>query len=237
MSFIITLLTLSYSGALKYHTTDPIKVIKKNNDYLHHRQEVMEALAQFRLLKQEELQFVTSAVCEPFQARCHMKRHTDSAALAQASLSGIAVVAVFSWSEVEDTVWVAKMLWHWSLILSIFALISSAHQRLLRHLPSDKFQEPFDDDKIKLALNLFLSPPVRPKGTNKNSSSQPTREISSRMVWMWQCPVMLMSYSWVLFLVGYGLHVLKPVFDPSQTHISKAVRYQQAQFSLIYDCG
>jgi hypothetical protein len=117
------------------------------------------------------------------------------------------------------------MLWHWSLILSIFALISSAHQRLLRHLPSEKFQEPFDEDKIKLALNLFLSPPVRPKGSKKNPPSPAERRISLRMIWMWQCPVMLMSYSWVLFLVGYGLHVLKPVFDTSQTHVSKVVRY------------
>jgi hypothetical protein len=138
------------------------------------------------------------------------------------------------------------MLWHWSLILSIFALISSAHQRLLRHLPSDKscsgrlesgFQESFDDDKIKLALNLFLSPPLPPTGSNNKPPTPPTREISSRMVWMWQCPVMLMNYSWVLFLVGYGLHVLKPVFEPSQTHISKAVRCWQACFSRIYDCG
>ena len=104
------------------------------------------------------------------------------------------------------------MLWHQSLILPISALIISAHQRPLRHLPSEKFQEPFDDDKTKLALNPFPSPPVHPKGSKKNPSSQPTREISSRMVWMWQCAVTLMSYPWVLFLVGYGLHVLKPVF-------------------------
>ena len=77
MSFILDLLTLSYSGALKYHTTDPINKIKENDDYIHHREEVMEALAQFRLLKQEELQFVTSAVCEPFRARCHMERNTN----------------------------------------------------------------------------------------------------------------------------------------------------------------
>lgn len=71
MSFILDLLTLSYSGALEYHTTDPIKHIKDNNDYVHHRQEAMEALFQFRLLKQEEFQFVTSAVIvsDTLQAR------------------------------------------------------------------------------------------------------------------------------------------------------------------------
>lgn len=119
------------------------------------------------------------------------------------------------------------MLWHWSLILSTFALISSAHQRLLRHLPTDRFQENFDEEKIQLALNLFLSPPVRLKETEGNSPKRFRRQSSSRMIWIWQCPTMLMSYSWVLFLVGYALHVLKPVFDPSRTEVSKKVGYNK----------
>lgn len=136
----------------------------------------------------------------------------------QATLSGVAVIGAFSWSDTASTVWVAKMLWHWTLTLSIFALVSSAHQRLLRHLPSDKFQD-FDDDKIKLALNLFLSPPVQ---TNA-STRQPKRRASWRMIWIWQCPTMLMSYSWVLFLVGYGLHIMKPIFEPVRTNTSRKV--------------
>lgn len=120
------------------------------------------------------------------------------------------------------------MLWHWALILSIFALISSAHQRLLRHLPSDKFQDDFDDAKIKLALNLFLSPPVQGKALDQTSPKQWRRRASRRMLWMWQCPTMLMNYSWVLFLVGYGLHVLKPVFDPDTAETSKTVRWRKS---------
>jgi hypothetical protein len=81
MSLILNLLTLSYSGALRYHTTDPIKAIEKNNDYVHHRSEVIEALAHFRLLKQEELQFVNSAVRETLQARCYIEIDTDHIAL------------------------------------------------------------------------------------------------------------------------------------------------------------
>jgi hypothetical protein len=138
------------------------------------------------------------------------------------------VIGGFSWPEIENTVWAAKMLWHWSLVLSIFALISSAHQRLLRHLPSDRFQENFDDGKIQLALNLFLSPPAHPKVLDRNSPKHARRRASLRMIWSWQCPTMLMNYSWVLFFVGYGLHVLKPIFEPSQTKISKTVRYRQA---------
>jgi len=116
-------------------------------------------------------------------------------------------------------VWAAKMLWHWSFFMSSFALISSAHQRLLRHLPG-KDDLDYDEDKIMLALNLFLQPPLAP--ADLSAKVQP-RQISRRMLWVWQCPTMLMSYSWVLFLVGYALHVLTPVFHPSQAEISPKV--------------
>ncbi|SPJ85056.1 uncharacterized protein FTOL_10942 [Fusarium torulosum] len=34
---------------------------------------------------------------------------------------------------------------------------------------------------------------------------------------------MLMSFSWVFFLIGYALHLLTPIFDPSQAEISRKV--------------
>jgi hypothetical protein len=61
-SSIFKILTLSYSGALKYHTTDPIKLMETNCDYKHQRDDVMHALSQFRQVKQEELRFVNNAV-------------------------------------------------------------------------------------------------------------------------------------------------------------------------------
>lgn len=61
-SLLFSLLTLSYSGALKYHTTDPIEQIENDCDYEHQKEEVMQALYAFRQLKQEELRFVNTAV-------------------------------------------------------------------------------------------------------------------------------------------------------------------------------
>lgn len=61
-SALSTIFTLSYSGALKYHTTDPIRAVVKNCDYKTQKEKVMEALSQFRALKEEELQFVNKAV-------------------------------------------------------------------------------------------------------------------------------------------------------------------------------
>jgi hypothetical protein len=65
VSLILNLLTLSYSGALKYHTTDPIKFVEKNCYYESQKEDVMQALTDFRHLKQEELRFVSTAVRQP----------------------------------------------------------------------------------------------------------------------------------------------------------------------------
>ncbi|KAI9164086.1 hypothetical protein HJFPF1_05722 [Paramyrothecium foliicola] len=201
----LKILTFSYSGAYNYHTLNPITDIAHIVNGVEDRIEVIRALSRFRQLKDEELSFVTKA----------------------ATLSAAAVVGIFSWPATEKTLWVAKMLWNWSFFLSTFALISSAHQRLLRHLPKKEekdCQVEFSDEKIKLALNLFLQPPPHPtKLPTKNSPEPQHRRISIKMLWVWQCPTMLMSYSWVLFLVGYALHVLTPVFDSSHSEISSKV--------------
>jgi hypothetical protein len=106
------------------------------------------------------------------------------------------------------------MFWNWGLFLSLFALISSAHQRLLRYLP-EKVDQDFDDQHIEVALSLFLQPPVGQPGTK--------RRISCKMLWFWQCPTMLMSYSWVFFVTGYALHLLSPVFGSSRAKSSEEV--------------
>lgn len=77
--------------------------------------------------------------------------------------------------------------------MSTFSLVGSAPIRLLQHLP-DKNDTEYDDHKIQMALNLFLQPPA--KLANSNGETE-HRRISRRMLWVWQCPAMLMSYSWV----------------------------------------
>jgi hypothetical protein len=111
------------------------------------------------------------------------------------------------------------MFWHWSLFLSSFALVSLAHQTLLRYLPEEEGQS-FDKKQSTAALSLFLQPPVREDGQR--------RRISRKMLWFWQCPTMLMSYSWVFFLTGYALHLLTPLFDPSQAEIPRTVSVERS---------
>jgi hypothetical protein len=131
------------------------------------------------------------------------------------------------------------MLWNWAFFMSTFSMIGSAPTRLLQHLPEKDNDVEYDERRINMALKLFLRPVdkgVRSGGKVKH------RRISRSMLWVWQCPAMLMSYSWVFctfdcaerlrrdsrltgfpVLVGYALHVLSPVFGPSLGEVSSTV--------------
>jgi hypothetical protein len=112
------------------------------------------------------------------------------------------------------------MLWNWSFFMSVFAIISAAPTRLLEHLPG-KGRKHYKDEDIRVALGLFLQDSKRPDNLEDKRED---RRVSKKMLWVWQCPTMLMSYSWVFFLVGYALHVLTPIFDVSQANVSAKVR-------------
>jgi hypothetical protein len=47
------------------------------------------------------------------------------------------------------------------------------------------------------------------KGSGSFSSEQ--WEIDGRLVWTWQAPMMLRSFSWVGWLMGYELYIATPV--------------------------
>ncbi|CAG1986056.1 unnamed protein product [Fusarium graminearum] len=197
------LLTFTYAGAYRHHTRLPIEAIAENQDYGQNKNETIVSLVQFRRLKTEELRFVQGG----------------------ATLSGAAAIGVFSWPTTEKALWATKMLWNWGLFFSLFALISSAHQRLLRHLP-EKFDQEFDDQQFEVALSLFLKPVV--------GQQRSAREVSCRMLWFWQCPIMLMSYSWVFFVNGYVLHLLSPVFDTSGAETPEEASLHCAAISQIH---
>ncbi|KAI6340269.1 hypothetical protein MCOR25_011230 [Pyricularia grisea] len=223
----LKVLTISYSGPYAYHTVDPIeRVAELNNATPRDDNQLIKALAHFRYLKNQELEFVGKAVSFFWGFYIFARIPKGKAESSQgflflkAALSAAAVVGVFSWPTAEKTIWVAKMLWNWSFFTSCFALISSAQQRLLRRLPGPEDDDlVFPDEQVQIALNLLLQPVVRPPGGGKEKG----RRVSRRMLYIWQNPTMLMSYSWVMFIAGYALHILTPVFDPSQGEVSSTV--------------
>ncbi|KAI0151685.1 hypothetical protein GGR57DRAFT_179346 [Xylariaceae sp. FL1272] len=120
-----------------------------------------------------------------------------------ATLSAAAYLAIFSWPPVETTPWPAKLFWHWGLVLSIFSLISSVQSRLLSVFPHPDCGG--NDQAASHVLDVVLR--------SDHSPSSGQRERSIALLWMWQCPTMLMSYSWLFFVVGYVIHILRPLLS------------------------
>lgn len=110
------------------------------------------------------------------------------------------------------------MFWHWSLLNACFALISSVQQRFLTELPEKKDEIDAWRPCLLGVLNLAL-------GINHSDKTwSGPRPISCAMVWVWQTPMMLMNYSWVLFLLGYAIHILTPIFDGKHNDLTPTVR-------------
>ena len=72
-------------------------------------------------------------------------------------------------------------------------------------------------------LSLFVHTKASNPGLESESSSK-THKPNLMMVYVWQCPVMLMSWSWVFFYAGFILHILTPVIPPKEKKHEVQVR-------------
>jgi len=119
------------------------------------------------------------------------------------------VIGCFSWPNVDKSFWLAQLAWHISVWLSVFALVSSAQQRFLEKLPNGPHDMP--DVQVRKTLRLMLKPSSTPTQITDSGPDRARLEADPKMVWVWQSPLMLMSFSWVTFLVGYELYLLTPL--------------------------
>lgn len=135
----------------------------------------------------------------------------------------------------ENSFWLARTFWYWSLFLSIFALISASSGRLLAYLP-DSPNSSHSDTHLRELLGLMLEfprekPAKKVSMTTANASPasrqvdvSPTKGVRSwRKVFFWQNPMMLMSWSWVTLFVGLALHVLTPLIMDNGQHVDRVV--------------
>ena len=110
------------------------------------------------------------------------------------------------------------MLWHSSFILSIFGLVSSAQQRVLELIPT-VLEDHVTETVRQRYISLVLDCPKTRAATFQEEKSRQLEEqrsddrwtVSIWTFWILQTPTMLMSWSWVLFLLGYALYLLSPV--------------------------
>lgn len=88
------------------------------------------------------------------------------------------------------------------------ALISSSQERLLERLP--KVGEEGYDAQLQEGLLMVLAP-CRGNAGDLEKAEVVSLRPSSLLLFLWQTPLMLMHYSWLMFLVGYELYLITPL--------------------------
>jgi hypothetical protein len=101
-----------------------------------------------------------------------------------------------------------------SLWFSIFALVSFSQQRMLNCMHNTNTKdnlERLDEENLRHLLRFFLRPERRTSKTDVEKGQLRSCFFPDWTVaWVWQAPMMLMSFSWMTFLLGYGLYFLTP---------------------------
>jgi hypothetical protein len=118
------------------------------------------------------------------------------------------VIGVKSWSDAADSCWLAPVAWHCSFFFSIMALISSNQERFLERLSS--IWETGCSSQLREALLTVLAPCRGNAGDLEKAEGAPQRSCPL-LLFLWQTPLMLIYYSWLMFLTKYELYLITPL--------------------------
>lgn len=155
----------------------------------------------------------------------------DTLQLFQSAILAAATIGSFSWSAIVDAYWLASAFWYSSLILSICGILLAAQQiavlQLLGKPPTQTYSGFPEKADVRRFLPLMLSE-VRARGSRTDSvcDSNSVGEWKPRwkMVFVWQCPIMFLSYSVCLFLAGLTLFVCTPLIKGDAWNSASDVR-------------
>ena len=126
----------------------------------------------------------------------------------QSAVVATIVTSSFSWNGVDNSYWLAPALWYCSLLLAILGILISSQQIAvldilgLPHPTGDirKSEEESTRKNIKRFLPLMLS-------KDHLGQWQPRW----KMVFLWQCGIMFLSYSVTSYLLGLTLYICSPL--------------------------
>lgn len=151
------------------------------------------------------------------------------------------MIGSFSWPLPDTIHWLGPASWYASLIMSFCAVLLSSSEHFLYAATRDVAQHPDLRRRLNMVVrirggapaDLLLSaspPPPSPaaqppqvgQGSTGTAGGQnsayagapPVRaEVRWNMVFTWQAPMMLLSYSLIGFLIGLTICVLTPLYD------------------------
>ena len=118
-----------------------------------------------------------------------------------------------------EAYWLASAFWYSSLVLSILGILMAAQQTSVLHLLGKPAPSAVDDCLEKTNMHRFLplilteKRPQIPRSARSLDLGGGNKKWRPRwkMVFIWQCPIMFMSYSVCFFLIGLTLFVCTPL--------------------------
>lgn len=133
----------------------------------------------------------------------------------QSAILAAAVIGSFSWTSTPDSYWLAQAFWYCSLVCSIVGILLSAQQIAVLDLLSSRHGE----DKAtssKAGVRSYLPLMLTEVKRSEREIYIANDEIGTwkprwKMVFTWQCPIMFLAYSVLLFLAGLTILVCTPL--------------------------
>lgn len=241
----------------QFNTYQPIILIAAYTSSPGKLHKVLYHLDRWRTRKLSELQFISIGVSHLYPSERspsrNLKRESssvDTLSLLQSAILAAATIGSFSWSAIVDAYWLASAFWYSSLILSILGILLAAQQvavlQLLGKPPTRVHGGCSEKAGVRRFLPLILTE-VRPRGSRTDAvcDSDSVGEWRPRwkMVFIWQCPTMFLSYSVCFFLAGLTLFVCTPLIrgdkwntasDVSFSRIVGAISLTIMQIAVVY---
>ena len=225
LRLVVNVGTFPYYRIFRFNTYQPIILIAAYASTPEKLHKVFYHLDRWRTRKLSELQFVSIGVSQlsriPIIALSNLSvlcLLIDTSTLSQSAILAAATIGSFSWSAITDAYWLAYALWYSSLVLSILGLLLAAQQvavlQLLGELPKHTDRGYREKADVRRFLPLILTE-VRTRGSRTgivgDGDSVGQWRPRWKMVFIWQCPYMFLSYSVCFFLAGLTLFVCTPL--------------------------
>ena len=103
----------------------------------------------------------------------------------------------------QGAYWLARALFYFSLSLSLWAMMTSAQQASIARVLSVNGEA----HSLEHTAEIILRRRRRPQGKRGRSFAE------LNMLYVWQCPLMLMAYGWGTLLIALTLHVCSPLIE------------------------
>lgn len=123
--------------------------------------------------------------------------------------------------------WTAIACFYWSLLLSLWALITAAHQLSVLGALHDALSTQPAQNRVVATVILGFAPKGRIAHSSMNPLSTCKEELLRRFkVCIWQLPLMASIYAWIWLLVGLTIYACAALFREPLSSDNSKVHYR-----------